>query len=291
MKTDHEIYQFLSIGPKAFRALTGIALHGAYTFSAPVLKSLERRIDAVFEPKDSNEPVYIVEFQVQWKPTAWYNLLTKIGLYGENNYTRKIKGVLIVPKSTVSWEESEWIAQATSQYLSIVYLEEVFSQLSIQEPNNPFVAVLAPLLIKSDEELQQMAPNLWHTVHDAKEPEETRVVLEQILQTWFFERFKHLSEEEVLDMLPVLAPLEETRAYKSIFAKGMAKGEARGKAEGKAEGEARGKAELLKRLIQRRFKQLPKWAVAKIDKADVMQLDAWAEAIFDAQDIETLLNS
>jgi predicted transposase YdaD len=107
------------------------------------------------------------------------------------------------------------------------------------------------------------------------------------LQTWFFERFKHLSEEEVLDMLPVLAPLEETRAYKSIFAKGMVKG----KTEGKAEGEARGKAELLKRLIQRRFKQLPKWAVAKIDKADVMQLDALAEAIFDAQDIETLLNS
>jgi hypothetical protein len=76
-----------------------------------------------------------------------------------------------------------------------------------------------------------------------------------------FERFKSLTEEEVWAMLNIFTtPLEETRAYQSIF----------------AEGKAEGKAEDLKRLLARRFGRLPKWA-------------AWLDGIFDAETVDALL--
>jgi len=38
-------------------------------------------------------PVYVVEFQGQRSDKAWYNLLTKLGLYGEEHPQRDVIGV------------------------------------------------------------------------------------------------------------------------------------------------------------------------------------------------------
>jgi len=286
MKTDYAIYQFLATGPEAFRVLTGgKILAGPYRFSSPTLKGLERRIDALFEPQNHNGPVYVVEFQVQWQAAAWYNLLTKIGLYGEEHPQQRVQGILIFPRKTDEPKMSRWMVPAAPDLLSVVYLDQCLPALLAQEPNNPFVAVFAPFILDSDEALTQQAPRLWQTLHSASLPEAVRVRLEQILEFWFFERFKTLTAQEIYAMLQTLVPLEETRAYQDILAKGIAKGEAKGEARGIAKGEAL----LLKRQIVRRFGALPDWAQARIDAAAAAQLDVWAEAIFDARDIEQLL--
>ena len=116
-----------------------------------------------------------------------------------------------------------------------------------------------------------------------------RATLERILEFLLMERFPLLTNEELRIMLPVLVPLEQTRAYQEIFAKGEAAGKADGKAEGKAEGEAKGKADGLKRLLRRRFGVLPRWAVLRLDQAAIDQLDGWLEGIFEAQSLEDLL--
>ena len=82
-------------------------------------------------------------------------------------------------------------------------------------------------------------------------------------------------------MLNRVTPIQETKAYQSIFAEG--------KAEGKAEGETEGRAESLKRLLVRRFGPLPVWATHRIDAAPVAQLDAWLDGIFDAASVEGLI--
>ncbi|KOR31615.1 hypothetical protein TI05_12445 [Achromatium sp. WMS3] len=87
-------------------------------------------------------------------------------------------------------------------------------------------------------------------------------------------------------MLQTLTPLEETLAYRNIFAKGEMRGISKGKAEGKAEGAAL----MLKKQILRKFKTLPKWAEQKIDKANSKQLENWAENIFDAKILKQLLS-
>jgi predicted transposase/invertase (TIGR01784 family) len=53
--------------------------------------------------------------------------------------------------------------------------------------------------------------------------------------------------------------------------------------QGEARGEARGKAAMLTRLLERRFGELPSWARERVQQADDPQLDAWADALFDAQ--------
>ncbi|MFB1491024.1 MULTISPECIES: DUF4351 domain-containing protein [unclassified Thiocapsa] len=116
-------------------------------------------------------------------------------------------------------------------------------------------------------------------------PAEVREVLGEVLEYWFFERFRGLTAKEIRAMLNLVTPIQETRAYQSIFAEGEAKGEARGEAKGKVEG----KASTLKRLLARRFGPVPAWAERRIDAAEIAQLDVWLDGIFDAANVEDLI--
>ena len=67
------------------------------------------------------------------------------------------------------------------------------------------------------------------------------------------------------------------------MAEGEARGEARGRAEGKAEGQRLGMARTLKNQVQRRFGDLPDWAVDRVDRADVDALERWSYRVLDAK--------
>jgi predicted transposase YdaD len=136
-------------------------------------------------------------------------------------------------------------------------------------------------VLKRDEDLWAQAPRLWQTIQDAALPLPIRATLSQVLEFWLFERFRTRTAEEIWTMLHHLTPLEETRAYQSIFVKGEAKG--------KAEGETKGKAEGIRRLLARRFGPLPPWAQERIAAADSPQLDAWLDGLLDARSVVDLL--
>ncbi|NEX15688.1 MAG: hypothetical protein C1943_03360 [Halochromatium sp.] len=92
MKTDISIYDFLALGPEAFRILAGgRELQGPYAFRSETLKNIERRIDGLCDPIDHDGPVWILEFQVERQSTALYNLLAKLGLFGEQHPHRSRK--------------------------------------------------------------------------------------------------------------------------------------------------------------------------------------------------------
>lgn len=84
-------------------------------------------------------------------------------------------------------------------------------------------------------------------------------------------------------MLNLVTPIQETKAYQSIFAEGRDKG--------RDEGRVEGKAETLKHLLRRRFDTMPAWAVQRIDAASIAQLDAWLDGIFDASSVEALIGT
>ena len=138
-------------------------------------------------------------------------------------------------------------------------------------------AVFAPLLIADDDDLRARAQGLWRTVQEASLAPEIREILGQVLEFWFFERFRGLTAKEIWAMLNLVTPIQETKAYQPIYA------------EGKADGKAEGKAESLKRLLTRRFGPLPAGAEQRIDTAPVAQLDAWLDGIFDAASLEDLI--
>ncbi len=86
---------------------------------------------------------------------------------------------------------------------------------------------------------------------------------------WFFERYRGFTAQEIRAMLNLVTPIQETRAYQSIFAEG--------------------KASTLKRQLTRRFGSLPTWAEQRIDAANIEQLDAWLDGIFDAESVTALV--
>ncbi|MDQ5909311.1 MAG: hypothetical protein QG599_1406 [Pseudomonadota bacterium] len=86
-------------------------------------------------------------------------------------------------------------------------------------------------------------------------------------------------------MLQVLTPLEETRAYQQLVGIVIEKG----KKEGREEGEKLGRQKLLAKLIRRRFGALPRWASTRLRQADIQQLEAWADSLFEAKELTDLL--
>jgi hypothetical protein len=275
MKTDPSIYEFLATGAEAFRVLSdGLMLSGPYRFVSLVLKGIERRLDGIYEPEDHDGPVHIIEFQAQPTLGAWFNLLTKIGLYGEAHPGRAVRGMLVFLHAA---DDPGAPPGAVPPLCTAAYLDDILPRWLEREPDNPYVAVFVPLIVKCDEDLRALAPKAWRTIRAAPLAEPVRATLERMLEFWLMERFPLLTNEELRTMLPVLVPLEQTRAYQEIFAKG----EAIGKTEGKADG--------LKLLLTRRFGALPRWAVHRVDGAAREQLDGWLLGILDAQSLEDLL--
>jgi len=160
-----------------------------------------------------------------------------------------------------------------------VVLRRVLPDWLAREPDNPYVAVFAPLLIDDDADLRARASALWRTVQEAPLEDEKREILSQVLEFWFFERFRGLTAKEVWAMLNLVTPIQETKAYQSIFA------------EGEIKGEAKGKAGTLKHQLRRRFDTMPAWAEQRIDAASIAQLDAWLDGIFDASSVEALIGT
>lgn len=59
--------------------------------------------------------------------------------------------------------------------------------------------------------------------------------------------------------------------------------------EGEAEGKAKGKRDLLLRLLRHRFRRVPAAARARIDDADVADLDKWALRVLEAKRLDDVL--
>jgi hypothetical protein len=277
MKTDQPIWLYLSAGPEAFRILTGgLTLSGPYRFASVTLKGLERRLDGIIEPEDLDEPVRVPEFQGQAAHAAWYNLLTKMGLFGERHPKRDVQGIGVFLRRADAPVHPRGIAGEGCP-VRAVYLDEVLKDLLAREPDNPYVAVLTPLVIVDDAELAAQAPALWQRVRAAELTEPARDALSEVLLFWFMDRFKTLTRDEVRAMLSFWRSIEETSGYQAI------------KDEGRAEGLLKAKTDDLMRLLTRRFGPLPGWAGARIAAADLPQLDTWIDGLLDAPSLTDLL--
>ena len=100
-------------------------------------------------------------------------------------------------------------------------------------------------------------------------PAESRIVLEQLR-----------------------AALPDERLKETLMTAGeelMQKGEARGIVVGEARGELHGRRVMLRKLLTRRFGALPEAARARLDAADVVTLDTWAERVLTAATLDEVL--
>ena len=81
-------------------------------------------------------------------------------------------------------------------------------------------------------------------------------------------------------------PDEQREAVMSVMAQEREQGRIEGRAEGEALGKAKGKAEMLLRLLDRRFHGVPEAYRTQVLAADAEQLNAWIDAVLDAETVE-----
>ena len=272
MKTDKQIHALLASSPEAFRFLIdGIELNDPYQGRSVVFKDLERRADHVFEPDDGKGPTYLIEVQAQHTGDVYDRLVLELLLYRRAHPERTVYGQVIFLTASCDepdWLCAEWVGRGPLR--KPVYLDQVLEKARQHHPDHPLLAVFLPWFAR-DAELAQQAPLAWRRLEALTEP--GAAVLLDVFMSWMMERYKGQTYEEVLRMLQVLTPLEETRSYKELVNLGRQKAT----------------LELLTKLLHRRFGRLPRWANDRLRQANLKQLETWAENIFDAKELTDLL--
>ena len=92
--------------------------------------------------------------------------------------------------------------------------------------------------------------------------------------------------EEEISKVPVLNSLLDHKVLGREFKKGLEQG----RNEGQAKAEAKGEAKLLRRILEHRFKKLPKWVDNKLATATPAQLEQWGERLLDEKSLAAIFS-
>jgi len=88
-------------------------------------------------------------------------------------HTVDVRGILIFLHERDDPGLPQGIAYADPPFMA-VYLNRFLPTLLTCEPENPFVAVLAPLVIERDDELKAQVPKRWQAIQSANLPKPKR---------------------------------------------------------------------------------------------------------------------
>jgi hypothetical protein len=88
-----------------------------------------------------------------------------------------------------------------------------------------------------------------------------------------------------------LEAMMKSYEYQSDFAKKyVAQGRDEGRAQGRDEGRKEGERSLLLRLLRTRFGELPSAAVARVESAEIAELERWGERVLSAKNLADVLD-
>lgn len=104
MKMDPEFYEFARAFPDAYPLLfLGRRPRGPYRVTSPALKSSERRIDLVLEPRDPADPWWVVECQARRDARAERGLYRKAVLFAdERNIWGRVRSAIVYTTAVVA---------------------------------------------------------------------------------------------------------------------------------------------------------------------------------------------
>ncbi len=236
METDFGLAEFFTSVPNAIKPLIDDCDEVAYRMVAPELKRVDRRLDACFIPIDAPEkPLIAVEFQGYPDKAIYYKALAKGALLGEKFPDLAMKVVICFLDRGLDPKTPYWCELGRSGFagFQVIYLEEAIARIESQDPSDPTAALLG-LLVRTKETVEdEDARRRYRAISESTISREEKQVYVKLLMYWLMQLHSS-TEEEMSAMLGMMTPLEETPAFRSIFAKGEAKGKAEGIAEGRA---------------------------------------------------------
>ncbi|MBL0717037.1 MAG: DUF2887 domain-containing protein [Desulfosarcina sp.] len=285
MKTDKQFYKLFSESPDYFFDLTGIHSSGSYTLRSETVKEFSRSMDGLMKPDNSNDPHFVVEFQMQKDKDIYYRIIMEMAALGINDQQNIYYGIIIFADKSVDTHSEPWssIFKKSLPGFQIFYLDELLESLKKRNPEHPLLAVFQPYLQKDKEKLEKEASTYYNKIQKAAISDNRKKSLSNIFVSWLLIRFENKTYQEVLKMLTLTTPLEETRAYKEL----VAIGEKKGREEGKEEG-VQGFQRLLSKLFSFKLQLSHKYLMKLFKTLSLEQMEELESKIFKINNIEEL---
>ncbi len=218
MKTDHALGELFAEDPDLIKLFLAGAPECHYTMKSEVVKEVERRVDACFFPDDPCQPIQVTEFLGYQDANAIYRLVSGGCLIGMRNPGRVVHYLLILLDGSLDPKTEPWHSYSRSGLpgFRVVTMETVLRNLSKSQEDHPLVAFL-PVLVESDlEKVKASIPAGFRQIQDAGLPEYLFETYVKIYLYWLTQRLSTLSRREVIEMLQIQTPFEETRFYRDL---------------------------------------------------------------------------
>ncbi len=248
MRTDKEIFKILQECPEFVGMLAGFDDDGPATMESVTVKEIQRSMDGLVRPEDSERPLTVVEVQFQLSETIYNRIVIEMSSVQETNGMRAIRGVIFFASRSLDPAVEPWVSSVTS-----VYLDEILEAREKVDDADPVVAVFKPVFEKDTERLELEAARHYRAIKNASGLSARQAeVLAQIFTHWLFERLGSRNIKEIAMILD-LPDIEETRAGKELIGIGLERGMERGIERGIVEGQELGMEKSILTIARRRF--------------------------------------
>ena len=266
---------------------------GGYSFSAPVLKEREYRLDGLFSPPEQRDdmPAVVLEAQMAENPDFLLRLYAESArLLQQERWQKDWQVVVICPHRHMNFGSLRPVREFVEHRVRWVELQP----RDREPPTEPLTQALS-LLLQPENQLRSVSDGLrQQAVSDARAAEVLPLIPAILLA-----RFKTRPLQEICQMGGItLEDFTQSVAYQEIFGQGEARGRQEGEARGRQEGEARGRQEgevaVTLRQLNRRCGPLNPATTSRIQALPLEQLEALADALLDFQgpaDLTTWLAS
>ena len=242
-----------------------------YTFSAPVLKEREYRLDGLFlpPPERPDLPALILEAQMAADGGFLRRLYAETARLVQQEPTiHHWRVVVLCPSRQLNFGDPAPVAEFVEQRLQWIELLSAAAN-----PTAPALVQALALLLQSEQELPATTTALRDRVAGSSQAAEIDDVIAAILVS----RFNGRSIRELCAMGGItLEDFTQSVAYREIFGRG------------EAQGEARGEAKVTLRQLSRRCGPLNAEQESVIRNLPLERLEGLAEALLDFEGMADL---
>jgi predicted transposase YdaD len=231
-----------------------------YSFSAPVLKEREYRLDGLFWPEEHrpDRPVLILEAQMAPDAGFLRRLYAESArLLQQDSSIQHWRVVVLCPRRDMGFGDPTAVAEFIERRVQWLEL-----QPALDDPAAPPLLRSLALLLESEDKLPVTAAQIRTAVAGTPDAAGTIDVIAAILMT----RFSGRPLPEICAMGGItLEDFSQSAAYREIFGQGRQEGE----------------VELTLLMLRRRCGELSPEQQARVSQLSLPQLEALAEALLD----------
>ena len=220
MKTDKHLYALFQAYPQWIFELTGLESPGECEWKSIALKALEQTSDGVIFPKNSSEPLTVVEFQFQEDATIYNRTILEMASLQREHDMRNVQGIIFFRYPYLDPQTEPW-----RQIIHSYQLRDTLDSLAEQDSAHPLVAVFQPVLTGNEETLEKNAAVYYNQIKTSELDESVKTTMLDVFVSWLEQRFKTMGKQEIEKMLiGELPDLRDTQSGKDLIKIGKVEG-------------------------------------------------------------------